>query len=750
MRHPIAPKNRPIRPHSRLRLPLFLAALLCGPCAADPNIDRQDLIRGVNTVYFGQSFALALGGSNGFAAVSAPFGSNRAAVAVGTRVGKGRLFVFGGAGALHDTEAYTNSDMGTLLVNAARWTASGNPNAGVLAAPEALAYLEMKKVPAKAVGADWMRELPSYTVLVGGEALCALKEGREALLTYLSNGGGLVLAASPGLWAGSNQEGEIKTLYPVNQLTSGLGIAFSTEEIAEPSTGYTAEHNFEALLNAFEAIDLLAVQAQKEPPPFIQSLEQASATLALAWNSFPPADPVVSAAFLAQNEAFAFPTPVERRPILMEKPVKRLQVRVVNDWLHSLPPERMVANAAGTEFPGTIPPKTPRVAKTVSIPTKVPRWHSTGLYAAAGERIFISLPKSATSLGLGLRIGAHREDLWTEDGWTRWPSLSWTWDLQTRETTVASPFGGLIYITVPEEMPDLKVDVRISNAVEAPLFVLGRHTAADWKLARRLPAPWAEFVCRGVVLTVPSDTIRILDDPAPLLQFWEKAVFAMDRLAGRQESERLRPERVVLDRKVIGGDMRYGYPITALPRYASEFTVLPLIRDDTNHPRDHRIWYELGVNQLSPAWIPEGMEQVFGVIFSIHIQNAVCGGPMELVRDGDLAYGKRQKIVEAWNADSTRTFANTRDAGTLFFWELIERWGWDVMRRVITGFRTHPPAVGEETTKWDEWLKRLSQETKRNLGPFFTLWRIPVSQAALDSVQALGDAWLHVDVKPEE
>lgn len=734
-------------------LRLLPSSFICGLAllaARDPAIDRQDVIRGVNAIYFGPAGAIALAGSNGFAAVSAPFGSNRAAVAVGTRVGKGRLFVFGGPGALHDTEAFTNSDMGTLLANAVRWAGAGDPNACVLGAPEARAILESKKIPAKALGKDWDVEVPSFNVLVAGENAFATKASRDMLLGFLSNGSGIVAAANPVAWARSNQEGELRTLYPANLFLSGLGIALSGEEIPEPAMGFTSEHNAEVLLNGFDAIDLVAVQAMKEPPPFILSLEQAASTLALGWSSFPPGDPILSAAFRAQFDAFAFPTPVERRPVLMEKPVRRLQVRVVNDWLRSLPPEQMAESAAGTEFPGTIPKKTARIARTVSIQTRIPQWHSTGLYAAAGEQVSVRLPAGAAGLGLGLRIGSHREEHWGLEGWTRWPSLSWTWDLQAATTRVASPFGGLIYVTVPADMPDLKVDVTFSNAVEAPYFVLDRSTTNEWRTQRRAPAPWCELACRGVILTVPSDGIRLIDDPASLLRFYEQAVFAMDRLAGHGEKARLLPERIVLDRKVPGGEIQPGYPIVAHLKYLSELTVLSLIKDETNHPRDHRIWYALGFNQLDPAWIPEGMETTFSVIFSILVQNRVCGGPMELVRDRELTEGHRMRIVEAWNADASRTFANTREAGTLFFWQLIDRWGWEVMGRVIASFRKNPPTLREETGKWDEWLRRLSQETKRNLGPFFTLWRIPVSQGALDSVQALGDAWLHTDVKPEE
>ena len=68
--------------------------------------------------------------------------------------------------------------------------------------------------------------------------------------------------------------------------------------------------------------------------------------------------------------------------------------------------------------------------------------------------------------------------------------------------------------------------VEISGAVRAPHFVLGRTDPGQWRTElRRLPAPWAELETSRVILTVPAEVVRELDDPADY--------YEVDVVAGR-------------------------------------------------------------------------------------------------------------------------------------------------------------------------------------------------------------------------
>jgi len=53
-----------------------------------------------------------------------------------------------------------------------------------------------------------------------------------------------------------------------------------------------------------------------------------------------------------------------------------------------------------------------------------------------------------------------------------------------------------------------KTEVEFAGAVEAPFFVLGQTSLAEWRSkVRNRPAPWAELATGKVILTVPSRVV---------------------------------------------------------------------------------------------------------------------------------------------------------------------------------------------------------------------------------------------------
>jgi hypothetical protein len=380
----------------------------------------------------------------------------------------------------------------------------------------------------------------------------------------------------------------------------------------------------------------------------------------------------------------------------------------------------------------------------------VPDWHSTGLYAAPGALITVTLPAEAVTKKLALRIGAHSDGLWHKDSWSRWPALSWMRTLDQATTTVANPFGGAVYVVVPRNAGRERVPVKIAGAVEAPLFVLGTTAAEQWKAVRTAPGPWAELQARRVILTVPSTVVRELEDPTAVLRFWDEAIDAQDALAAWGAEEKRRPERFVCDRQISAGYMHSGYPIMAHMDVADDNVELKLLKGNVLSPGGWGQWHELGHNHQHGWWTPGNQGEVTVNLFSLRVQQELYGCKPEHVWGGNLAPKKRHAAIAAFRADSGKGPHNWDPAtGLVFYWQLIDGHGWDVLHRVIASYKIDPPKPepGNDAQKWDEWLKRYSREAKRDLGPFFKIWRMPVSEAVLDDAARQGPAWLHADLE---
>jgi hypothetical protein len=405
--------------------------------------------------------------------------------------------------------------------------------------------------------------------------------------------------------------------------------------------------------------------------------------------------------------------------------------------LMALPPDQVRAVPAAADFPGTPPADAPRVERTVVVDTSIPRWHSTGLYAAPGEIITATVPASATKAKLRLRIGCHKDGLWSEKipAWKRVPEITRSFEITATLTRAANAFGGPIYIEVPAECALGEVSVKIENAVAAPLFELGKTDLAAWKNElRNNPAPWTELVGKNLAISMPSANVRQLDNPDEVLKFWDRVVTAEDELSG--QTNRTSPERFVLDRQISAGYMHSGYPIMAWLDQAGKVADL-----DSLKKGNWGFFHELGHNHQRPDWVLAGTTEITVNIFSMYCFEKVCGLPRH--GHGAMSDASCEKNLKTFFNDPNESWTSKPFTGLVFYDQLIEGFGWDAFHKIFIEYRDLPKSERpkNDDEKRDQWVVRFSKMTGKNLGPFFEAWRIPTSEAARNSVTNL-PVWL--------
>ena len=405
--------------------------------------------------------------------------------------------------------------------------------------------------------------------------------------------------------------------------------------------------------------------------------------------------------------------------------------------LMSTPPGQVRAHPAAMDFPGAPPPSAPRVTRTLSVDTSVPRWHSTGLYAAPGELIAVTIPPHAARKRLQVRIGCHKDDLLNPKvaSWSRVPQITRSFGLAQEVTEAANAFGGLIYIVVPANSALGTIEVTIANAVPSPLFQLGKTSITQWRNEiRYLPAPWAELAGKHLIVSLPSSSARKLDDPSEAMRFWDRVVEVQDDLVGM--TDRRGPERFVLDRQIGAGYMHSGYPIMAHLDQADRVANLTEFRKNTKG--FNGFFHELGHNHQRPEWTFSGNGEVSCNIFVWLAQE----------KAGQKEPRKKLTTEPSWKHNVDKFFAAGGDfeawktdplVSLVFYNQLIEAFGWDALRNLFREYRQLKAAdlPKNELEKRDQYLVRLSRGVNRNLGPFFETWRIPVSKPARDSIKDL-------------
>lgn len=722
---------------------VVLSALGGAPAAADTAADRAALLDGVRRIASpGIPGGLAAFGPDAFVVVVARSGRQTLEpVVAAARLGRGRAVLFGHDGYL-DAEALRVGDTARLLANAARWAAGP---AGTRAARVGLRGHPGLAGPLRAAGctvmdlggARWADALARCDVVCGSPSAWD-SAALAAVERFVRRGGGLLAGETGWGWL-QTHPGRTPREMPGNRLLAPAGVAW-TDAWLEPTEGdqIAVASDPPPLCHALAALTAMTAPGARDAG----ALRQASRTLARAARVAPEGDRL----FLPRLRAFrreraGLLRDAWSRPGAGADPVTRLLIALRTEEEAAAPVDRVRADPAAASFPGAVPADAPRVTRTLRLDTGVPMWHSTGLYAAPGQRIEVRIPATAAGLGLRAQIGAHTDALWDLDHWDRAPAIVRAFPLRGATTTAASAFGGPLYVVVPRDCRAGTLEVSVTGAVEAPLFVRGVTDPGEWRARiRATPGPWAELAGRRVILTVPSEAVRGLDDPEPLLAFWDSVADACADLAGIPR-DRPYPERYVADRQISAGYMHSGYPIM------TGLDVTPLVVD-VDRLRREGSWghfHEIGHNHQNGDWTFEGTGEVTVNLFSMYVFETVVGIPFDQGHPAIRDRAKREERARAFR-ERGAPFAEWKSDPFLAlttYIELIDAFGWDPLKRVIAEYRALPAPQRPRTddAKRDQWMVRYARAVGRNLGPFFQGWGVPTSTGARASIADL-PAWL--------
>lgn len=674
---------------------LLLLSLQSSP--ADVAAARAELLIGVHSLEaVGVPGPVIVFGPEAFAVLT----DDRGVAVVGAaRHGSGRVVAFGHGGYVGD--APQGSERERILANAIAWcaTSKGEP--------------VVRELDPRAEADDWKGvDVLRWSGGNLGEEL------QGSLREFVFAGGGLVVGQCPWGWQQLNPDASLREDAPVNRVVAPMGLAFGPTTLSGPFVK-TASRPKEA--HAGQALEALL---GGEGEPVLHALERALQAVPRADTLFLPR----LVAHLEQDVDFRVPSataPVERADVS-----SRMQLAWWTRRFEEAPPDASLVAPGVEHFPGAVAESVPRTAGTVEIEGTPSGWVSTGLYAAPGEAVTIQV-LSGDVRGWAVRIGAHTDSIQRHDRWKRWPRITRRLDLDGATSTVASPFGGLLYVEAGRgAVGPLALGFR--GVIDAPFFSLRETSRIDWKVEREDPAPWAEIAGEHLILTVPSVAIRELEDPEDLAKFWDDVMRAHCRLGARPLPRR--PERFVADVQISAGYMHSGYPIMTHLDVTEPSDGRPLgVTVDTNRLRSHGSWghfHELGHNCQRTWWTFAGTGEVTCNLFALHAMDQVVGLEpwnvdwLEKQKDKARAYFEAGAPFDQWK----------RKAGlALLMYAQIQRaFGWDPFYTVFAQYEALPKGERPSTDdqKRDQWMVRMSRAVGHDLGPFFERWGVPVSRAA--------------------
>ncbi len=705
------------------------------------NAERAKILQGVKSVpKAGSPGPIGIWGNMAFPILATPDKDGvEIAVAAAAGYAKGRVILFGHNSYLAGGEG---GDHAKLMENCVNWAANKEKPRLGLKGVNAVNLYKQHEFNVETFDKIDTKSLAGYdVVIVNMQGIISAEEG-AAVAEYVKGGGGFIGGMTG--WAFSQTSGgkDLAVSHGLNQALMPAGIAITDMSAFDQLRSFEARVELPQMMNASEAISAIKKQRDGGPALTAEQMKQGTNAIQIAMAAQPPDRSNLKTAVLAAlgNAGADAVVPTKQAPLTAEKhAAQRLRLGMETRVLRLAASEGVAAHPAHETFPGKVPAEAPRVTGEIKVTPVIPGWTSTGLYAAAGDTITVTLPEKLADKGYAVRIGCHSDTLYHLDKWERAPDITRSVSLTTATTKTASAFGGLIYIEVPGRAKDDEpFTAVIQNAVAAPLFILGQDDDAKWAEIKKRPAPWAELACDKLILSCPSEVARAITNPTQLMEFWKKVVEAQDDITN-QTAERKRPERIVADVQISAGYMHSGYPIMIPTSAAPEMTTFGKLKFP-----GWGFYHEIGHNHQRGDFTFDGTGEVTNNVIGMYCYDAVLKKDWLIGHTAITEEERKENIQKIKKASNKwQVWKSEPFTALTTYIQLMQEFGWESWRKYLYSFddSSFGPTPKGDDERRDQFLVRYSKITNKNLGPFFDAWGIPVSSAAKAEVSKL-EPWM--------
>ncbi|TDG35014.1 hypothetical protein EZJ43_15715 [Pedobacter changchengzhani] len=675
-------------------------------------------------------------------------------VIMASTLDKGKIIAFGSSAYLKEN-LISNTSVSQLLQNCINWQTNNKKKPKLVIYKNENSALQnfLKKNRLKANVIKNFKLLKKADVVFLNDDVVDSSE-RKLLENYLRAGGNLIFA-SPYNEIFKNRDttnSYTDELIKINDVLEKSGI-FNAYTLLSSSAKNnmlsTNEKPFYLHINTI--ISELANPAHKEDDEY-QKQYYIMPTIAMSLFSNTYDSPLINKIKSTFKTTDSLINPTPEHPIDVSTIYKRWRYyfsTYIYQRQHNKNEQPNFVFPASKIFPGEVADSTKRSNEKLSISIQVGsqglsepnpvyyRLHSTGFYVQAGGEVKIILNKTYLPLKLKAQIGIHSDDLLSTDitSLTRMGiDLTKTFEITSDTTMIASPYGGLLYINIPDTTKLKSLTLKVNGIVKAPYFKLNEVTDQAWKSIRNNPAPWAELATDNIILTVPSYRIRNLQNPSALMKFWNEVMDADADLA-IIDRKRTHPERVIVDRQVA-----YGYMFTqsnkiVVPDDESCEWMLDekLIREKGSwglfHELGHRHqFWGLDMDEVGEVTCNLYSMYIFDKVLKKGIYNHENISNKEAVLKRVKNYLDNKPDFKKWGEDPFTALC--------MYIQIIENFGWkpildanEIYRKIDPKTYNYENALSNQQ-RIDLWFTTICKTTNSNLSSFFEVWKIPISDVA--------------------
>ena len=580
---------------------------------------------------------------------------------------------------------------------------------------------------------------------------------------FTAAGGGIVMVATPWALGSSNYAN-------ANSILDSFGLTYSLDYSADSSWTAPAAA-YPAIQSALPAVDALI--ADKEGTSVMTAADRSIAANAVFQVTDIRIDiPALATklALLSDSAHYGMIAPTAAAPInTTSKPVEKMLASYQSKTFDKLTPAQLFVHPAASDFPGLPTAGAPTVSRTMSIngntPTDFYMNHGerpvrieTGLYAAPGATVTITIPDDKKTQGLQAHISPNgsQDTTFNMTNWTFFPKLWRRVDLTQPINETGHVLGGLITLLVPPGKSLGNFNVTISGAIEAPAFVLGQTTDAQWNASiKNNPAPYGYIQNSKLTIYVPKSQLAAMNNPEAVTAFWKQVMDTADEYYG-YTNFRKRSEAITTARYVSAGAAYASYPIEAGWGTTSD--------EMLNGARINGHWgnyHELGHNYqdiFDSAFVIANHAEVDvnlfpGMIYTmIHDRTAWDGA--HSTYDASTRLPKRNQFLALPAAEQTWQKAHDLSPAVYdFYFNLSEAFGWQAYKTMLTRlmrYLQNPTSAtdaalsalnsSDANFKRNRFYMLMCDATGRNLDTYFQRYGLGKVGAGYEITQSVKDA----------
>ena len=298
-------------------------------------------------------------------------------------------------------------------------------------------------------------------------------------------------------------------------------------------------------------------------------------------------------------------------------------------------------------------------------------------------------------------------------------------DIDVASFKLFSPYGGLIYLESPGFKKPHSISVRISGAMEAPLFDL---TADDYlkkwqESVASTSAPWADICGKYISFTMPTSSVKDIKDPTEVMETWDRVVKTHYELRGN-DVEKERHQWIVCDVQPVAGYMHSGYPIVTMMDVSKPQNTDKFLLNNESVLSEGRwgMYHELGHNMQRRFWTFKGTGEVTCNIFSLHAMDVVSNKKPWI---HEWLAKHLPKMKKALNSnDPYEQWQKSPGIALGVYAQLQHSFGWEAYKTVFAHYEaldnSDKPKGDKEEISY--WIEIFSNTVGYNLCPLFEFW----------------------------